>query len=242
MNELTIIIPCLASIEIVPDFIGLLSNHLMGNPADIEIIVVANENSGSFSSVTDGIQDKYPWLKFRMLAKNGQSNGYGALSRFALAYSNSRYAVLVSPYGEDYIPNINKMLGIIRKGGQVVQATRYSDAEDSEPVSNKFRVYQKVYRKLVKYFIGVRTSDLTYGFKMFDRIFIQAVGLTQNSRAISPEITIKAILADGKVEYLPSRVKPVEIGGKFKLSKDGFGYLWLLVRGSLHRFGFIPWF
>jgi len=242
MNELTIIVPCLESVEVVPDFIGLLSKHLMGNPADIEIIVVANENAGAFSSVTDGIQDKYPWLKFRMLAKNGQSNGYGALTRFALAYSTSRYAVFVSPYGEDDIPNINKMLGIIRKGAQVVQATRYSDPEGSARVSKKFRAYQHIYRKLVKCLVGVKASDSTYGFKMFDRIFIQAVGLTQNSRAISPEITIKAILAKGRIEYLPSRVKSVEIGGKFKLSIDGFGYLWLLVRGYLHRFGIISWF
>jgi len=242
MNELSIIVPCLASIEVVPEFIGLLSKHLMGNPADIEIIVVANENAGSFQSVTDGLQEKYPWLKFKMLAKNGQSNGYGALTRFALAYSTSRYAVLVSPYGEDAIPTINKMLGIIRKGAQVVQASRYSDLESSERVPKKFRVYQHIYRKLVKYLLGVKASDSTYGFKMFDRIFIQAVGLTQNSRAISPEISIKAILAGGRIEYLSSRIKPVEIGGKFKLSKDGLGYLWLLVRGYLHRFRIISWF
>ena len=242
MNELSIVVPCLASIDIVPDFIDFLSKYLMGNPADVEIIVVANEDAGSFSSVTDYVQKRYPWLKFRMLEKNGQSNGYGSLIRFALAYSTSQYAVMVSPYGEDDISNIDRMLSKIRKGAQVVQASRYSVPEDSEVVSTRFKVYQYLYRKLIRFLLGVSASDFTYGFKMFDRIFIQALGLTQNTRAISPEITIKTILAGGKIEYLPSRISSAEIGGRFKLFKDGFGYLWILIRGFFHRVGIILWF
>ena len=242
MNELSIIVPCLASIDIMTDFVARLSRYLMGNPSDIEVIVVANESAGSFSSVVDHIQKKYPWLRFRLLAKNGKANGYGALARFALAYSTSRYAVLVSPYGEDDIASIDKMLGIIRKGAQVVQATRFSVPEDAKRVSVKFRLYQSIYRQLIMYFLGVMASDLTYGFKMFDRIFMQAVGLSQNTRALSPEITIKAALAGGRVEYLPSGVKSAQIGGKFKLHKDGLGYFWLMIRGFFHRMGIILWF
>lgn len=242
MNELSIIVPCLASIDAMTDFVVRLSKYLMGNPSDIEVIVVANESGGSFSSVVNHIQKKYPWLRFRLLAKNGEANGYGTLARFALAYSTSRYAVLVSPYGEDDITNIDKMLGMIRKGAQVVQATRFSVPEDAKRVSVKFRLYQSAYRQLVRCFLGVKASDLTYGFKMFDRIFIQAVGLSQNTRALSPEITIKAALAGGRVEYFPSGVKSIQIGGKFRLYKDGLGYFWLMVRGFFHRMGIILWF
>jgi hypothetical protein len=77
---------------------------------------------------------------------------------------------------------------------------------------------------------------------MFDRIFIQAIGLKQNGRSISPEITIKAILARGKVKYVPSGVRPRQIGSRFKLHKDGFGYLWLLLRGFGHKIKLMPWF
>ena len=76
---------------------------------------------------------------------------------------------------------------------------------------------------------------------MFDRVFIQAVGLTQTVRSISPEITLKGLLAGGKVEYLPAGVRSKQIGSKFKLHKDGFGYAWLLIRGFGHRIG-ITWF
>ena len=242
MNELSIIIPCLLSADVLPEFIDELSMYLMGNPSDIEIIMVTNENANSNPSVAAYVQKKYPWLKFRILQRFGKSTDYGALVRFGLAYSTSRYAVLVSPYGDDDISIINKMLGMIRKGTQVVQVTRYSLPEDSGTVQLKFRIYQHVYRLLARCLLGLKSSDFTYGFKMFDRIFIQALGLAQNTRAISPEITIKALLAGGRIEYLPSGVRSAQIGGKFKLYKDGPGYLWLMIRGFFHRTKTILWF
>ncbi len=242
MNELSILVPCTSSVDSLPDFMDDLSKYLMGNPADVEIIVVANENEDSIISIADYIQKKYPWLKFRLLMKKGGSNPYGALVRFGLAYSSSRYAVLVSPYGEDDISIINKMLGVMRKGAQVVQVNRYSSPEDSKTVQWKFRIYQHAYRLFTRWLLGLKVSDSTYGFKMFDRIFIQALGLAQNTRAISPEITIKALLAGGRIEHLSSGMKEGQIGGKFKLHKDGPGYLWLLIRGFFHRTKTILWF
>jgi len=242
MNELSIIVPCLSSVNVLPDFMDLLSKYLMENPADVEIIIVTNENAGSLGSITDYIQKKYPWLKFRLLQKKGESNPYGALVRFALAHSSSQYAVLVSPYGDNDINIINKMLGVMRKGAQIVQANRYSSTEDLNTVGYKFRIYQSIYRLLIRCLLGLKVNDSTYGFKMFDRVFIQSLGLTQNSHSISSEITLKGLLAGGRIEYLPSGMKEGENFDKFKLYIDGPGYLWLLIRGFFHRAKIIHWF
>jgi len=242
MNELSIIVPCLSSLDVLPEFLDELAKYLMGNPSDVEVIVVSHNSFDSSRPIGDYVQSNYPWLKFRMLQRLGESASYGALARLGLACSTSRYAALVSPYGEDDVSIIMKMLSMIRKGAQVVQVTRYALPQDSETVQLRFRIYQYVYRFLTRLLTGYEISDSTYGFKMFDRIFILALGLTQNSRAISPEITLKGLLAGGKVEYLPSGVRPREIGGKFKLLKDGLGYLWLLVRAFGHRTKTVLWF
>lgn len=242
MNELSIIVPCLSSLDTLHEFIDELAKYLMGNPGDIEVIIVTADYFDSTSSVADYVQRNHPWMKFRMLQRLGESTSYGALARLGLAYSTSHYAVLVSPYGEDDITIIDKMLRMIRKGYQVIQVTRYSRPEASETVQLRFRIYQYFYRILTRLLVGHTISDSTYGFKMFDRIFIQALGLTQNTRAISPEITLKGLLAGGKVEYLPSGIRPRQIGAQFKLHKDGFGYFWLLVRGLGHRTKAVLWF
>ena len=242
MNELSIIVPCIESVDKLPDFMDGLAAYLMGNPSDTETIIVTHEQHHSNIAIADYVKNKYPWLKFRMLQKFGNSIGYGGLVRFGLAYSTSRYAVLVSPYSEDDISIITKMLSMIRKGDQVIQVTRYVFPKDTETVQLRFRIYQSIYRFFTAILLGHTVSDSTYAFKMFDRIFIQSIGLTQNGRSISPEITIKAILAGGKVEYLPSGVKPRQIGSRFKLYKDGLGYIWLLIRGLGHRIKLFPWF
>jgi len=241
MNELSIIIPCLSSVYTLPQFIDELAIYLMSNPSDIDIIVVANERVQSIGRIVHYVKRKYPWMKFEMLQIKGGTRSYGALVRFGIAYSSSRYVLLVSSSGENDLAIIPKMLSKIREGIQVVQASRYSTQSDAKNVPLKFRLYQYIYRSLTKLILGFRISDSTYGFKMFDRVFIQAMGLTQNGFSICPEITFKALLARGRVEYIASSVKSTPINRDFKLHQEGIKYLWLLARGFAHRIG-ILWF
>lgn len=241
MNELSIIVPCVSSVDVLSQFMDKLAMSLMKNPSEIDIIVVANEAVDSVGHVIHYVREKYPWLKFEILQRKGSARSYGALARFGIAYSTSRYAVFVSPYGEDDISLITTMLNKIRNGIQVVQATRYSSVSDSIKVRLRFRVYQSIYRSLTKLLLGFKISDSTYGFKMFDRVFIQALGLNQNGYSICPEITFKALLAGGKVEYISSSFKSTPIHKDFKVYREGIGYLWLLMRGFMHRMG-ILWF
>ena len=150
MNELSIIVPCLASIEGLHEFIDELVEYLIENPGDVETIVVTNKNLSQNITIADYVKTKYPWLKFRVLQKIGRSNSYGVIARLGIAYSNSRYAVLVSPYGEDDISFIGEMLSLIRKGSQVVQATRFTLPEDSQTV-------QSIYSWVINYINSYET-------------------------------------------------------------------------------------
>ncbi|MBM3252378.1 MAG: glycosyltransferase [Candidatus Omnitrophica bacterium] len=241
MNELSIIIPCTSVIDLLPKFINELARYLMENPSDIDVIVVVNPNANNPESVLEYTRERYPWLKLTLLQRTGKKVSFGALVRFGLAHSGSRYAVILSPYGEDDLSIITKMLNTIRQGAQVVQATRYKRSEDSKKIPLRFRVYQRIYRTIIYLLLGFNITDSTYGFKMFDRIFIQTLGLTQNGYSICPEITLKAILAGGKVEYVSSTVNISRFNKDFRLYREGLGYLWLLIRGMFHRLG-ILWF
>ena len=98
MDELSIIIPCISSVETIPQFIDDLSARLMNNPSDTEVIIVANEKVPSASEVVSYVHKRYPWLKFKMLERAGYTRSYGALVRFGIAYSMSQYVVLLSSY------------------------------------------------------------------------------------------------------------------------------------------------
>ncbi len=241
MNELSIIVPCIYSADSLPRLIDDLAAYLMTNPADIDLIVVANRQAVKAEDTVSLVRGTYPWIKFTMLQLNGGVRSYGALVRFGLAYSTSQYAAVLSAHGDDDIKMIPRMLAEIRKGYQVVQAVRYSGSACGKHVPLRYKLYQALYRGMTRIMLGMNISDSTYGFKMFDRVFLQALGLTQNGFSISSEITFKAILAGGKVAYLSSDFKDVPLSRDFKLYKEGIGYLWLLYRGFLHRLG-VRWF
>ncbi|HOW43041.1 MAG TPA: glycosyltransferase [Candidatus Omnitrophota bacterium] len=241
MNELSIIVPCIYSTDRLPRLIDELSGYLMTNPADIDLIVVANEQAVAAEDIVAYVRAKYPWIKFTFLRLNGGIRSYGALVRFGLAYSTSQYAVLLSAHGDDDSGMIPRMLVEIRKGFQVVQAVRYAHTGNGKNIPLRFKLYQSVYRGLTRVMLGLNINDSTYGFKMFDRVFLQALGLTQNGFSISPEITFKALLARGRVAYLVSAFKDIPLSRDFKLYKEGIGYLWLLYRGCMHRLG-VSWF
>ena len=241
MNELSVVVPCVSTAEMLPGFIDKLAVYLMSNPGEIDVIVVANEGVESAQKLAHYVQEKYPWLRFEMLRRKGAVRNYGALARFGIAYSTSHYVVLVSPYGEDDVSIIKPMLKKMREGRQMVQAiTRFSRAE-TEPKQIIFNIYRSVFRFMARLMVGVRIQSATNTFKMFDRVFVQAVGLTQNGHTICPEITLKVLLAGGGVDYIYSNLDSQPVNKDFKVYKEGIHYFWLLLRGLMHRTG-ILWF
>ena len=239
MNELSIILPCVSTVGTLQDFVDQLAIYLMSNPSEIDVIVVANEEIPSTQQLVNYVQKKYPWLKFELLIRSGNKRNYGALARFGIAYSTSRYVVLVSPYGDNDLRVINLMLKKIRKGYQVVQVT--SNLSNGNNKQRMFNIYRLIYRFLARIMIGVKIKSATNTFKMFDRVFVQALGLTRNTHSICPEITFKVLLAGGKLKYLSSKCKIAPVNTDFKLFKEGLDYFWLLIRGFMHRIG-IQWF
>ncbi len=240
MNEVSIVIPCTTSTEVLPSFLDQLAAYLMANPSDTDVIVVANDEDPHRDTIVRFMRERYPWVQFTLLERLGAARRFGALARFGIAYSTSRYIALVSPYAEDDLGALPKMLAALHAGAHVAQATRYTRSEDARALSWQFRAYQKLYRALVRFLLGHTVTDSTYGYKMFDRVYVQALGLTQNGYAICPEITLKGLLGGGRVAYVPTMPQPSS-AGDFRLLRDGPAYAWVLVRGLGHRVG-IPWF
>lgn len=240
MNELSIVIPCTTSSTVLPSFLDQLAAYLMANPSDTDVIVVTNDADAHLGSVIQFMRERYPWVQCTFLERVGAARRFGALARFGVAYSTSRYVAIVSPYGDDDLAALPAMLKAVHGGAQVAQATRYAHANDAQMLPKKFRAYQSLYRLLVGVLLGQAVTDSTYGYKMFDRVFVTAIGLTQNGFALCPEITMKALLARGRVAYVPTAPRSAAASG-FSLLREGPGYAWILCRGAAHRIG-IPWF
>ncbi|MEK7529836.1 MAG: hypothetical protein AAB570_02835 [Patescibacteria group bacterium] len=241
MNELSIVIPCLSSLRELPDFFQHLSGELMKNSTDVDVIVVTQEHAQEATKIAAHVKERYPWLQCSVLQSTGGPKSYGALARFGTAYSSSRYVALVSPYNEDDLSILGTMLSRARGGAQLVQATRYADTDAASGMPWKYRLYQRLYRFLVRLCVGADVTDSTYAYKLFDRTFVLALGLTHNGYSVCPEITLKSLLAGAHVAYVPTTFRVSDLNQDFHLLKEGVGYLRVLWRAVAHRMG-VQWF
>ena len=221
-----------------------MSLHQVLIPAAItvEVLLVDDASVDGTLELGAGLGRRFPELHMRMLQRSTANPGFGALVRYGVAHATGRYCAIVAPDGTDPVELIPRMVQELRGGRQMVICSRYL-MDDGDTVTRQYRVYQKIYRAAIKLLLGREITDSTNGFRAFDRVFMQALGLSSNRFSVAPEMTFKATLAGGDVGYLPGQPLPRPGAGseKFKLSNEIAGYAIVLARAALHRLG-IRWF
>lgn len=222
----------------------LTSLHEVLLPAAITVEVLLVDDASTDGTLELGAQlgRRFPELHMHMLQRSTANPGFGALVRYGTAHATGRYCAIVAPDGTDPVELIPRMVQELRGGRQMVICSRYL-TDDGVAVSRRYRVYQRIYRKAIRLLLGREITDSTNGFRAFDRVFMQALGLSSNRFSVAPEMTFKATLAGGDVGYLPGQPLPRPGAGseKFKLSNEIAGYGIVLLRAALHRLG-IRWF
>jgi glycosyltransferase involved in cell wall biosynthesis len=223
----------------------LASLHTVVLPAAIsaEVLIVDDSSSDETVQVAAELSQRYPEVHMRVLQRSRANPGFGALVRYGIAHATGRYCVLVAPDGTDPVELIPAMVAELRVGKQMVICSRYLTSAGGASVSRRYRLYQRVYRRAIRLLLGREITDSTNGFRAFDRVFMQAIGLSSNRFSVCPEMTFKTILAGGQIGYLAGQPLPAPGAGseKFKLSNEIAGYAAVLVRAFLHRAG-LRWF
>jgi glycosyltransferase involved in cell wall biosynthesis len=242
MPELSIIVPCFNEADSLQPLLAELNNICVEQALDVEVIVSDDASEDLTLEVAQSLQRKYPDLRLRVLHRYPPRRGYGAIVRYGLAHATGRFAVVVAADGGNPVELLPQMLTHVRKGVHLVQCSRYTTPADAKAVPAAFRMYQSVYRLIVRLLVGRSLPDSTYGFKMFDRVLALALGATSNRFNLCPEITFKILLAGGQVVFIPGNRRPRQTGtGKFRLFREFDGFLYVALRAGLHRAGLL-WF
>src|SRR5581483_3925658 len=163
------------------------------------------------------LAEEFPNLHLRIFVRDRLPLSFGGMIRFAMAHASGRYCAIVSADGTDPVGLLPEMLRRLRAGATMTVCSRY---------------------------IRPEVTDSTYGFRAFNRLEIQALGMSGNRFNIFPEMTFKVLASGGVVEYLAGAPQPVGVGGseKFKLPNEILGYAGVLGRAALHRAGVVRWF
>jgi dolichol-phosphate mannosyltransferase len=209
-----------------------------------EVILLDDGSDDATIDVAADLADRYPNLHLRIFARNEIRLSFGGLIRFGMAHASGRYCAVVSADGSDPVTLLPEMLQRLRAGATMVVCSRFLRPEDRKAVGAPYRVYQWIYRTAAKLLLRQDVADSTYGFRAFDRQYIQAIGISGNRFNIFPEMTFKVLESGGRIDYLSGAPQPVGLGGseKFKLPNEILGYAAVLGRAVLHRAHVRRWF
>jgi len=242
LPELSIIVPCLNEVENIEAILSQLSQVISGSRISVETLVLDDLSDDDTFIIAQNSISKFQDLNIRVIRRYQPRRGYGAIVRYGMAHATGKYCIFVAADGVDPIELIPSFLERMRAGADLVQCSRYLKPGDDQTIPFKYKFYQIIFRFLLRVLLRERIRDSTYAFKMFNRVEVMALGLTQNRFSISPEITFKVLLSGGKIEYVAAgQGTRVKGESKFVFRREGRGYAYVLFRAWLHRLG-ILWF
>lgn len=243
MFELAVVIPTRDEVESLEAVLEELHTVVIGSGFSTEVIVVDDASSDGTLDLAKRLAVELPLLHLSILETANPRGGFGSLLRFGTAYANARFVIVLSADGTDPLELIPDMLAKLRGGAQLVICSRYESGAKNSSVQGRFRLYQRVYRRMIRILLGQRINDSTNGYRGFDRRFANALGLSSQRFSICPELTFKTTLAKGRVEYVEGQPRRRADTGveKFQLPHELIGYLHVLWRAALHRVG-LRWF
>jgi dolichol-phosphate mannosyltransferase len=241
---LSVIVPARNDAETLPRAIRDLDRVVAQASIFGEVLVIDEGSEDGTLDTAKRLAEEYPNLHVRIFTRELVRPSFGGLLRYGMAHASGRYCAIVSADGSDPVELLPEMLKRLRGGATMAVCSRYIRSEDARRVGPTYRVYQSVYRASIKLLLGQEVTDSTYGFRAFNRQYIQALGTSSNRFNIFPEMTFKVIESGGTIEYLAGSPQPVGVGGseKFKLPNEILGYAAVLARAALHRSRVLRWF
>jgi dolichol-phosphate mannosyltransferase len=242
--ETSVIIPTLDDAPTLGETVGRLNQVLAASGSTAEVLVVDAGSEDGTLELAGELADRYPLLHMRVLEQDRSQSGFGSVLRLGMAYAQGRFCVVVMPDARDPLELVPDMLKELRGGAHLVLCSRFEGGDEGTKLPRRFATYQSLYRRAIRVLLGVDIPDSTYGFRAFNRTFVQALGITGRRMSVCPEITFKVLLAGGNTVRVPGAPTSPMVAQqqKFRLGNELGGYGQTLMRAALHRRLGIRWF
>jgi dolichol-phosphate mannosyltransferase len=228
----SIFIPCLNEEQNIPSVIDKLVRLIAETEISCEILII------------DDCSDDYTFREAMLLSARygnvralhkGLPRGIGSAIRYGIDHACGRVGVVVMGDGVDPIAAIPDFYARISgHHDSLVLLSRYLAPEDSRSIPLSYRFYQRIFRSLCRWGVGLRVADPTYAFRGFDLEFIRSLQLSSTGFEISPEITLKTWLNGGRIHELPGQQGRRLAGeSKFVFSRQAYGYARVLLQSTI---------
>lgn len=185
-----------------------------------EVLIIFDFNEDNTVPVARKLKKQFPNIR---LVKNDLGPGLINACKTGFMKSKGEFVVVLPGDVTDDPKTINKMYKLAKKEFDIICATRYSLGGKQVGGISLKSILSKLAGITTPLLLGIPTSDLTNGYKMYRRVVLEKINIQSDGGwEFTMEILIKAHLLDFKITETPSIWKERHSGkSKFKL------YSWL---------------
>ena len=232
--ELSIVIPAYkesSNLQLVCDrLLGVFENESIA----VEILLIDDASPDDTYEV--GLRQMWKSPRIRAFTKP-TPRGMGNAIQYGIDRARAPVIAVTMGDGSDQVERIPDMYRkVANEGYGLVIGSRYRAPENYEAVPRLYRFWSRCFRLTAWAVVGVRLSDYTNAFRVFDRRIFSHYGPESGGFEISPEITFKAWFATRRVGELDVRhLKRASGQSNFSFLRAGPGYGKILLKAFVNR-------
>ncbi|HKH44607.1 MAG TPA: glycosyltransferase family 2 protein [Thermoanaerobaculia bacterium] len=232
--ELSIIVPSYKEEGNVVLICDRLLAMLDRSGLNAEILLVDDASPDETYAVA--LEQMWRSPRIRALTKplpRGMGNGI----RYGLRHARARIAGVTMGDGSDEVDRIPEMFSKVRDEGYgLAIGSRYRYRQNYQTVPRLYRLWSFCFRLTTRLLVGLKLSDYTNAFRVFDRRIFERYGPESGGFEISPEITFKAWFATRRVvEVDVCHLKRASGQSSFSFLRAGPGYGKMLIKAFINR-------
>ncbi len=232
--ELSIIVPAYKEADNLSLVCDRLLAMLEKSAVNAEILLVDDASPDATYQVALAQMWRSP--RIRALSKplpRGMGNGI----RYGLRHARARIVAVTMGDVSDEVDRIPEMLAKVRDEGYALAiGSRYRYRRNYQTVPWIYRFWSFVFRLTTRLLIGLKLSDYTNAFRVFDRRIFDRSGPEGDGFEISPEITFKAWFNTRRVaEVDVCHLKRASGQSSFSFLRAGPGYGKMLAKAFINR-------
>jgi hypothetical protein len=232
--DLSIVVPAFREAENLPMVCGRLLAVFEATDIQPEIILVDDASPDETYQVATAQMWTSP--RIRAISKS-PPRGMGNAIRRGMTLARSPVIAITMADGSDEVDRIPEMYRkVCDHGFALAIGSRYRFRKNYAAVPKIYRFWSACFRLCTRALVGLKLSDYTNAFRVFDRRIFARYGPESGGFEISPEITFKAWFATRKVTEVDVRhLKRASGQSSFSFLRAGPGYGKMLIKAFVNR-------
>lgn len=203
--EISIILPCLNEAEAINSCLLEIQKAIKEYSLAAEVIVVDNNSKDRTAEIVKNAQLNFPEL---ILVKE-EREGYGLAYLKGMSLAKGKYIFMADGDGSYDFSEINKFLGALENGSDLVVGNRFSGKMARKAMSWSHRYLGNPFLSfLVKFFFGVKINDIHCGARAISREALNRINLYTGGMEFASEMIIKASRQKLKITEVSVNYRP----------------------------------